>query len=707
MAEIFDVVERLTYEVNDAGLEQASREVNNQIRSLAVLSTRIDSLQKAFDKTSASEIERRQRINSLIVQNKTRLDALTASYSKQFVEQTKAAKGTEQVKRQFDSLNVAVSQIIREVPNAAISIRTFAISITNQFGQLYDSITAKLRQLQAEGQPTSQIFRQIGSSIFSLNTLVSAGIPILIVLAQKLFEAGDEAKDAKKQTDAFAESLKSISNALGSEVANIIELTGRSNNLSLSYTERAKAIEELEQATGLYFTTAEKEKLLAGELVLSYDDLTQAILRTANARLKQAQIEQLAQETAGFQLELGRINRGELIASETRRNFLISTIALNQKRIQQLTQQKNLEEETNAISFGAIDAQTRAEQEAAKKRDKERAKETLFGKEKKKKQKEDIDYIKLFTDQLTTISEEDFNRLREELEALDKARGAGVSADPSATGIIELEKKQALARDKQREEDKKNEEKAQQERLKRLKEYVSAYQQATQTIANLLNSITQAQISRANLEYSIQEQRVRDAERLAERGNVEAVRIERERLNAISEEREKFARRQQAINSILTLSNSILAVATAAGESGAGAIAIVPAVIAAIAAGYGAVTALFRNTELDSFKDGVVGYNGKGTATSDSNTVRISRGESVITASATNKYRDVLEMMNKGYDIPVLKMQQNNSRNDEKWYKRMVNAIEDNRFKQDIFFNEQGVGIMTERAMRNNRRRWR
>ncbi|HEY9176460.1 MAG TPA: hypothetical protein VIN07_02160, partial [Flavipsychrobacter sp.] len=36
----------------------------------------------------------------------------------------------------------------------------------------------------------------------------------------------------------------------------------------------------------------------------------------------------------------------------------------------------------------------------------------------------------------------------------------------------------------------------------------------------------------------------------------------------------------------------------------------------------------------------------------------------------------------------------------------VVDAIEGNKLRQDIFFNEQGVGIMTEKAIQRNRNRW-
>ncbi len=51
-------------------------------------------------------------------------------------------------------------------------------------------------------------------------------------------------------------------------------------------------------------------------------------------------------------------------------------------------------------------------------------------------------------------------------------------------------------------------------------------------------------------------------------------------------------------------------------------------------------------TTIAGFKEGVIDYQGKGTATSDSNLVRISKGESIIKASATSKSKELLEAIN-------------------------------------------------------------
>ena len=53
-------------------------------------------------------------------------------------------------------------------------------------------------------------------------------------------------------------------------------------------------------------------------------------------------------------------------------------------------------------------------------------------------------------------------------------------------------------------------------------------------------------------------------------------------------------------------------------------------------------------TTIQGFKEGVIDYQGEGTGTSDSNLVRISKGESIIKASATAKSKELLESINAG-----------------------------------------------------------
>ena len=79
---------------------------------------------------------------------------------------------------------------------------------------------------------------------------------------------------------------------------------------------------------------------------------------------------------------------------------------------------------------------------------------------------------------------------------------------------------------------------------------------------------------------------------------------------------------------------------------------------AGIVAAMGAIRAAFVAAKpLPAFKDGVIGFNGKGTGTSDSNTVKISNKESVITALGTANAPVTLDAINRGLltDTEVIK----------------------------------------------------
>lgn len=187
-------------------------------------------------------------------------------------------------------------------------------------------------------------------------------------------------------------------------------------------------------------------------------------------------------------------------------------------------------------------------------------------------------------------------------------------------------------------------------RQEAIQKSIQAYQALEQTAVQALSAIYDAQVRSLDQEISIRERRVEEAKKLAERGNTEALRLEEDRLTKAVKLREEYANRQVIINAALALSNAILAVATAAGETGPGAIAVVPAVVAAIAAGYGLVTAATTSASTPGFKDGVIDLQGPGTSKSDSISARLSVGESVMTAEETKLYKPwLLAMRNRTF----------------------------------------------------------
>ncbi len=118
------------------------------------------------------------------------------------------------------------------------------------------------------------------------------------------------------------------------------------------------------------------------------------------------------------------------------------------------------------------------------------------------------------------------------------------------------------------------------------------------------------------------------------------------------------------------------------------------------------------------FKDGVIDFQGKGTRTSDSNSVRISHGESVINAFSTAKYKPLLTAIQKD-DFGTMRMVNNDgfkadnsgiSKTDisvlAKKMDENTEAILLSKTEVHTDVNEHGVKQMVVRRMRADRRRW-
>lgn len=184
--------------------------------------------------------------------------------------------------------------------------------------------------------------------------------------------------------------------------------------------------------------------------------------------------------------------------------------------------------------------------------------------------------------------------------------------------------------------------KAAKDRKKEIEDNIKGISDSVQAFGQLLDTITQASINNVDKEITAQQRRIDRATKYAERGGAELLELEEERLAALEEKREKYARRQLQINSVLALSNAIVAVTAAAAEGGP---VLVAAVIAAIAAGYGVVNAFDEPLQL---AEGTKSVEGKGTETSDSVPANLSKGERVMTAKTSKKFKPILDDIQDG-----------------------------------------------------------
>jgi len=166
---------------------------------------------------------------------------------------------------------------------------------------------------------------------------------------------------------------------------------------------------------------------------------------------------------------------------------------------------------------------------------------------------------------------------------------------------------------------------------------------AYDAIASTVSAITDLQIREIDRLISAQQGAVSEAEKIAETGNSRQLALERERLDTLQKEREKFVRRQQALAVLELIANSAVAVAKAAAQGGVAAPITIAATLVALGIGLAQARAQAQSASA-GFKVG--GYTGD--AANDHVAGVVHGREFVINAAATERYRPLLESMNKG-----------------------------------------------------------
>jgi tape measure domain-containing protein len=172
----------------------------------------------------------------------------------------------------------------------------------------------------------------------------------------------------------------------------------------------------------------------------------------------------------------------------------------------------------------------------------------------------------------------------------------------------------------------------------------------TSTIVSGTNQLLQGSISLQDQLIKKQQERVDEATALAQQGNVAQLEAERQRLDALQAQRAKFVKQQQdlallelALNSALTISNSLVAASKAGAQGGIAAPLTIASTLAALGIGF-AVARQQAQIAASGFKDG--GFTGNGQ--SDDVAGVVHKNEFVHTAETTRKYRPIFEAIHRG-----------------------------------------------------------
>lgn len=189
-------------------------------------------------------------------------------------------------------------------------------------------------------------------------------------------------------------------------------------------------------------------------------------------------------------------------------------------------------------------------------------------------------------------------------------------------------------------------------KVDQIKQEVAAFDSLVDSTQKGYDAISQARQKDLDREISVRTQRIDMAYKLAERGNTQALAQEQKALDSAQQQKRAAAIQEQEINAALTFSRLAAAIAAAIAEDNAGALVIIPLILAAAATGFAEAQSLSTAQQAKFFKGGFTGEGGKYEAAGE-----VHKGEFVFDKETTTKHRQFFEAIHKGYDpFPIMAM---------------------------------------------------
>jgi hypothetical protein len=533
--------------------------------------------------------------NQTILKNKTKDDA----------ERVKAAK--EIIRLENDNTDRRVDNAKKELEAEALKLKSLKGS-SEQRKIVYEKIAA-LDQARADG------IDAVRKAEIENDKILNEGKDEARKKAEEI--AKKAAEDRKK----YLENLKKLEEEfnlterqklIASFDDKIATITGKSEE----EINLRKAIEQKKQDALLKFDFDSGEKLIenerklrAAELALEQDSL--------DKRLKLADLafesEEKAMRDAG--------SSEELILKARNKKVLDITTAFNlEKNSKEFTDKIAQNKRTLDLDLEAVDLSIGTEQEKA---DKKKAIQ-----------------LKALEEQLAITREfvgKDGKVTQDELDGIKKVENAIAKLNQVATETPQQQYFSALGIDKDQMNDAENS-------LKGLAQIVTGIQNIVtmgyEQRLTEIDSQKEYEIAAINESALSKEDKVIKIKEIEKQAAQEKYEIEKEQFET--------NKAVQIVQAIIGTALGVINGLNAGFSLGPAGVAMGP-ILAALAAATGvaqiAIIAASKPPAPPKFKDGVIGLDGAGSSTSDSIDAKLSRGESVMTARATDKYAPILAQM--------------------------------------------------------------
>ena len=245
----------------------------------------------------------------------------------------------------WNGLNVQMQQLLRELPSLTMSFNQFFLAISNNLPMFADELkraSEEFKSLKAQGKEAVPVWKQLLGNLFSWQSALVIGITLLSAYGNEIIDWGASLFNGKKALEETTSAYKQLEDARRKGISDSVKeraeldlLYNATQDNKRSMKERIAAAGELQNKYPSYFEGIDKEQILAGKAATSYENLKNTIIATAQARA----ISEKAYENASL-----------IIDMESKRNSLLVDRYQIQKKINQLEEYSNKEENRNYIT---------------------------------------------------------------------------------------------------------------------------------------------------------------------------------------------------------------------------------------------------------------------------------------------------------------------------------------------------------------------
>lgn len=118
----------------------------------------------------------------------------------------------------WDGLGISISQVVRELPAAAVSLNTFFLGISNNIPMVVDEIKRLRRQnelLAAEGKKQISVTGSIVKALFSWNTALVVLLTVFSMYGKEIITWIDKTLAGRDAAKSFEDALEDLNSELG------------------------------------------------------------------------------------------------------------------------------------------------------------------------------------------------------------------------------------------------------------------------------------------------------------------------------------------------------------------------------------------------------------------------------------------------------------------------------------------------------------